>query len=126
MLVVRNTVATASTDALELIANSEPPLKPNQPSHRMKVPRVAIGRFAPGIAFGAVLAGAGAEQNYRGQRCRRTCHVHNAGAGVVVVAKVRQESACMEWVGPSFPTMDNPSSPAIPDNKPIATNVAIA
>ena len=31
--------------------STEPPLKPNQPIHRMKVPRVASGRLAPGMAW---------------------------------------------------------------------------
>ena len=31
--------------------STEPPLKPNHPIHRMNVPKVARGRFAPGIAF---------------------------------------------------------------------------
>ena len=32
-------------------ANCEPPLKPNQPSHRMNVPSVASARLEPGIGF---------------------------------------------------------------------------
>ncbi len=30
--------------------NTEPPLKPNQPNHRIKTPAVAIGILCPGIA----------------------------------------------------------------------------
>jgi hypothetical protein len=32
-------------------ANTEPPLKPNQPIHKINVPSVASGIFAPIIAF---------------------------------------------------------------------------
>ncbi len=41
----------AVTSAMVPMASCEPPLKPNQPSHRMKVPSVASGRFAPGIGL---------------------------------------------------------------------------
>ena len=53
-LVFMNTFATLVSylDATQLaVASTEPPLKPNQPIHRMKVPRVASGRLAPGIAL---------------------------------------------------------------------------
>ena len=39
----------AATSAPDPIANWEPPLKPNQPNHNIKVPNVAKGRFDPGI-----------------------------------------------------------------------------
>ncbi len=47
--VFRNTIATALALAISPNFNTEPPLKPNQPIHRMNVPKVANGRFAPGI-----------------------------------------------------------------------------
>ena len=50
-LVFKNTIATALALSTEAVASTEPPLKPNQPIHRMNVPNVAIGRFAPGIAL---------------------------------------------------------------------------
>ncbi len=62
---VRISAATAPADAAMLVlakmretsemsptvpaASCEPPLKPNQPSHRMKVPNVASARLLPGI-----------------------------------------------------------------------------
>ena len=49
--VLTNTIATASALSLLAIANTEPPLKPNQPIHKINVPRVAKGRFAPKIGF---------------------------------------------------------------------------
>ena len=47
-----NEVAIAAASAPVPSANCEPPLKPNQPSHKMKVPRVASGRDEPGSACG--------------------------------------------------------------------------
>ena len=44
-------MAMAVASAAEPNASCEPPLKPNQPNHRMKVPRVASGRLAPGIGL---------------------------------------------------------------------------
>ena len=49
--VFTNTIATASALSLLAIAKTEPPLNPNQPSHRMNVPNVAKGRFAPTIGI---------------------------------------------------------------------------
>ena len=61
-----NTTATALALSTLAVARTEPPLKPNQPIQRMKVPSVASGRLAPGIglhgAVGAVLALACAQQ----------------------------------------------------------------
>ena len=56
VLVFKNTVATASAAPLLLMESSEPPLKPNQPSHNINVPIVASGRFAPGIGLTLPLA----------------------------------------------------------------------
>ena len=50
-LVFTNTIDTAFASATLEIINSEPPLNPNQPNHKINVPRVASGRLAPGIAF---------------------------------------------------------------------------
>ena len=50
-LVFRNTSATRLELAISPNFNTEPPLKPNQPIHRMNVPSVASGRLAPGIAL---------------------------------------------------------------------------
>ena len=50
-LVLTKTIATASALSLLAIANTDPPLKPNHPSHKIKVPKVAKGRFAPRIGF---------------------------------------------------------------------------
>src|SRR5690606_25450284 len=50
-LVLRKTMATEFALPMSLSFNTEPPLKPNQPNHRMKVPRVANGRLAPVIAW---------------------------------------------------------------------------
>ena len=41
----------SDTSELEPMASCEAPLKPNQPSHRMKVPRVASGMDEPGIGI---------------------------------------------------------------------------
>ena len=43
--------ATALASSTLLTINSEPPLNPNQPNHKMNVPSVAKGMFAPGIAL---------------------------------------------------------------------------
>ena len=51
MLVLTKTSATELASPTSDIFSSEPPLKPNQPIHRIKVPKVANGMFAPGIAF---------------------------------------------------------------------------
>jgi hypothetical protein len=48
---VHEHLATLLADSTSETLSSEPPLKPNQPSHRMKVPSVASGRFAPGMAL---------------------------------------------------------------------------
>ena len=50
-LVFKKTIATAFELAISPNFKTEPPLKPNQPIHKMKVPSVARGRFAPGIGF---------------------------------------------------------------------------
>ena len=50
-LVFTNIIETAFASTTLEIINSDPPLKPNQPSHKIKVPSVASGKFAPGIAF---------------------------------------------------------------------------
>ena len=50
-LVLTNTLATLLADSTLDTANSEPPLKPNQPIHRMNIPIAASGMLAPGIAF---------------------------------------------------------------------------
>ena len=50
-LVFKNTTATAFALSTEAVARTDPPLKPNQPNHKIKVPKVAMGRLAPGIAF---------------------------------------------------------------------------
>ncbi len=44
-------MATACALAASPSFSTEPPLKPNQPIHRMKVPSVASGRLAPGRAL---------------------------------------------------------------------------
>ena len=49
--VFTKTIATASALSLLAIARTDPPLNPNQPSHRINVPNVAKGRFAPKIGF---------------------------------------------------------------------------
>ena len=50
-LVFRNTIATLLALAASPSLSTEPPLNPNQPIQRMKVPRVARGRLAPGRAL---------------------------------------------------------------------------
>src|SRR5690606_5996751 len=50
-LVLRNTIATELALAMSPSLSTEPPLKPNQPIHRIKVPKVASGRLAPGKAL---------------------------------------------------------------------------
>jgi len=49
ILVLAKMRLTSLTSPTVPIASCEPPLKPNQPSHRMKVPKVARARFEPGI-----------------------------------------------------------------------------
>ncbi len=44
-------MATALASSMVDTISCEPPLKPNQPSHRMKVPRVASGMLAPGMGL---------------------------------------------------------------------------
>jgi len=46
-----NQIATALALSTLAVASTEPPLKPNQPIQRMKVPSVASGRLAPGMAL---------------------------------------------------------------------------
>ena len=46
-----NTWLTAIALASSLTISSDPPLNPNQPNHRTKAPRSAIGMFDPGISF---------------------------------------------------------------------------
>ena len=50
-LVLRKTMATALALEISPSFNTEPPLNPNHPIQRMKVPRVASGRLAPGSAY---------------------------------------------------------------------------
>ena len=50
-LVFRNTFATSLATPIPPSFSVDPPLNPNHPIHRIKVPRVASGRLAPGIAF---------------------------------------------------------------------------
>ena len=50
-LVFKNTIATELALLISASFNTEPPLKPNQPIHKINVPKVAIGKLAPGIAF---------------------------------------------------------------------------
>ncbi len=45
--VFKNTIATVFELAISPNLRTEPPLKPNQPIHKMNVPSVAMGRFAP-------------------------------------------------------------------------------
>lgn len=46
--VVTNTKDVAPGSA----ESTEPPLNPNQPSHKINTPAVAVGRLCPGIALG--------------------------------------------------------------------------
>jgi len=50
-LVFKNTMATLLALATSANLSTEPPLKPNHPIHKINVPKVANGRFAPGIAL---------------------------------------------------------------------------
>ena len=50
-LVFINTTATRLALSTLAVARTEPPLKPNQPNHRINIPKVARGIFAPGIAL---------------------------------------------------------------------------
>ena len=45
------TAEIASTSSFEPKASWEPPLKPNQPNHKMNVPKVAKGKLEPGIGL---------------------------------------------------------------------------
>ena len=45
------TIDMAVASAAEPKASCDPPLKPNQPNQRTKVPSVAKGMFAPGIGL---------------------------------------------------------------------------
>ena len=51
ILVFTNILATESASAIVPIASCDAPLKPNQPSHRMKTPSVAKGIEEPGIGL---------------------------------------------------------------------------
>jgi hypothetical protein len=51
MFVLAKMRDTSETSPTVPIASCEPPLKPNQPSHRMNVPSVASARFEPGIGL---------------------------------------------------------------------------
>src|SRR6056297_692067 len=51
MLVLAKMRDTSETSPTVPIASCEPPLKPNQPSHRMNVPNVASARLEPGIGW---------------------------------------------------------------------------
>ena len=50
-LVLRNTLATSLATAIPPSFRVDPPLKPNHPIHRIKTPKVASGKLAPGIAL---------------------------------------------------------------------------
>ena len=50
-LVFMKTTATLLALSTVAVAKTEPPLNPNQPIHKMNVPKVAIGKLAPGIAL---------------------------------------------------------------------------
>ena len=49
-LVFKNTTATALALTISLSLSTEPPLNPNQPIHKIRVPSAAKGKLAPGIA----------------------------------------------------------------------------
>ncbi len=49
IFVFTNTRATAFASSIFDNFSSEPPLNPNQPNHKMNIPSVASGMFAPGI-----------------------------------------------------------------------------
>ena len=49
--VFRKTFATSLATPIPPSLSVDPPLKPNHPIHSMKVPRVARGKLAPGIAL---------------------------------------------------------------------------
>ena len=49
ILVFKNTWLTAVALLTSDTLSSDPPLKPNQPSHKIHAPRAAIGIFEPGI-----------------------------------------------------------------------------
>src|SRR6056297_342659 len=51
MLVFAKMRDTSDTSPTVPMASCEPPLNPNQPSHRMNVPRVASARLEPGIGL---------------------------------------------------------------------------
>src|SRR6056297_1397060 len=51
MLVLAKMRLTSETSPTVPMASCEPPLKPNQPSHRMNVPSVARARLEPGIGL---------------------------------------------------------------------------
>ena len=52
MLVLTNILPNACASAIVENANCEPPLKKNQPNHRIKVPNATRGIFEPGIFNG--------------------------------------------------------------------------
>src|SRR6056297_2542518 len=51
VLVLAKMRLTSATSPTLPMASCEPPLNPNQPSHRMNVPRVASARLEPGIGL---------------------------------------------------------------------------
>ena len=71
----------------------EPGLKPNQPSHRMKMPSPKSGMLWPGdgarLAVRPVLAPARAEQEQRGKGAGRSDQVDRGRAGEVLHAGCR-------------------------------------
>ena len=81
----------------------EPPLKPNQPSHRMNVPSVASVRFEPGKALTEpslpYLPMRGAEDDGTGERGPATDRVHDGGAGEVEEAEAGVEEAAAPLPG---------------------------
>ena len=51
MLVFTKMIETELMSVMVPAASCEAPLNPNQPSHRISVPRAASGMFEPGIGF---------------------------------------------------------------------------
>ena len=67
LVFIKTTATALASSRTDAVASTEPPLKPNQPSQRIRVPSVARGRLQPGMALTspplrAVLAFASANQ----------------------------------------------------------------
>jgi hypothetical protein len=96
MLVLAKMRDTSVTSPIVPMASCEPPLKPNQPSHRMNVPSVASGmvgaRHRVDLAV-LVLAQARAEDDGAGQSCPATDGVHDGGACEVGEAHLGEPAA---------------------------------